>query len=532
MLAFPFTIRNQLLTSFSSLKAAVALRAELLAMQRDFVPQTLELARKSKVRAYVFGDDGDPARAWAFRDLLARHQIEVRPLSQEVTAAGVTYRPGAAWVVLAEQPQYRLLTEMFTKRTTFEDSVFYDVSAWTVPLAYNLPYAELDRAPPAGEPAAPPAFPAGALVGGHSDYAYVFNWHGYFAPRALHRLQKAGVLVKGLTDAPVEIVAADGTRATLGHGAILVPVGMQPAKAEEIRALIDTIVREDAVTVHGCGTGLTPAGVDFGSASFVVLKKPEVALVTGQGVNALDSGAAWHVLDQRAGVAVTLLEQTQMGRADLWRYQVIVLADGAYDDISETAIASLKRWVRDGGTLVVMGRAAEWAAKKELAALEFAGADPAGPAKSDDEEKPPPGRQPYGGGKDREALKLIEGAIFAAAVDPTHPLGYGFSGERLSVFRKNTLFLKPAKSPYETPAVYTAQPLQSGYVSPENLQKLAGTAAAVALSVGRGAVVAMPDDPNFRGFWYGGNRVFFNAVFYGRAIRPVRDAGEGEDHQH
>ncbi len=539
VLTFPFTIRNQVLTSFSTLKAAVALRAELLALQRDFTPQTLELARKSKVKAYVFGDDGDPARAWAFLHLLAQHRIEVRPLTQEISAAGATFRPGAAWVVLTEQPQFRLLTEIFTKRTGFEDSVFYDVSAWTVPLAYNLPYAELEKAPATGAPAALPAFPAGALVGGHSDYAYVFNWNayvfnwnGYFAPRALHRLQKAGVLVKGLTDAPVEAVAADGTRVTLGHGAILVPVGMQPAKAAEIRAVIDTIVREDAITVYGCKTGLTPVGVDFGSASFVPLKKPEVALVTGQGANPLNIGAAWHVLDQRAGVAVTLLEQTAMGRADIWRYHVIVFADGTYDDISEAAIASLKRWVRDGGTLVVMGRAAEWAAKKEIAALEFGEATAARAKSEGDKEKPAPERQPYGAAADREALKLIEGAVFAATVDHTHPLGYGFNGDRLSVFRENTIFLKPAKSPYETPVAYTAQPLQSGYVSTENIQKLAGTAAVVALPVGRGAVVGMPDDPNFRGFWYGGNRVFFNAVFYGRAIKPVRTPGSGEEHEH
>ncbi len=31
---------------------------------------------------------------------------------------------------------------MFQKRTTFQDSLFYDVSAWTFPLAFNLDYEE------------------------------------------------------------------------------------------------------------------------------------------------------------------------------------------------------------------------------------------------------------------------------------------------------------------------------------------------------------------------------------------------------
>jgi hypothetical protein len=541
-LAFPFTIRNQVLTSFSSLEAAVSLRAELLGLQKEFTGQTLDLARKGKVRAWVFGDDGDPARAAEFIALLQRHRVEVRPLTAEIAAAGRTFKPGAAWVALAEQPQFRLLTEMFIQRTEFTDNVFYDVSAWTLPLAYNLPYAELDSAPAAGDVMGPAkSLPAGKLVGGHSDYAYLFNWNGCYAPRALHRLQQAGIMVKGLTS-PIEAFAADGTRAAFGHGAILVPVGLQPGKAARIREVVDTIVKEDALTVYGCSTGLTPKGVDLGSVSFVPLKKPGVALIAGDGVDPQEFGATWHLLDQRVGLAPTLLEVGALGRADLDRYDVIHFVDGRYESIGDETVATLKRWVRAGGTLIVQGRAAEWAAKKELAALEFAGRSTESNSSAGGRARPTPAadaatseadkavaRRPYGAGADHEATKLVAGTIFAASVDHTHPLGYGFGGDRLSVFRANTIVMKPAKSPYETPVVYTAAPLQSGYASKENVARIAGSAAVVALPQGRGAVVALTDDLNFRGFWFGGNRVYLNAVFFGRAIKPVRAGDEFDD---
>ena len=145
----------------------------------------------------------------------------------------------------------------------------------------------------------------------------------------------------------------------------------------------------------------------------------------------------------------------------------------------------------------------------------------------------PAARRAYGTGADFEATKLVAGTIFAASIDPSHPLGYGFNDDRLSLFRKNTIILKPAISAYETPGVYTAQPLQSGFASRENIALIANSAAIVALSTGRGAVVALPDDPNFRGFWYGGNRVFFNAIFYVRAIKSIRAGGDGgEAHAH
>lgn len=527
-LEFPFTIRNQVLTSFSSLEAAVALRSDLLALQRDFPRATAELAAASPVRAYVFADDGDPARAWAFRDLLAQHRIEVRPLAAEVTAGGHTFKPGAAWVVRVDQPQYRLLTEIFTQRTEFKDNVFYDVSAWTLPLAYNLPFAALERVPDAGA-ATPgrPAFPAGALIGGHSDYAYLFNWDSYHAPRALLRLQQAGIAVKGLTGAPIEMTAADGTRAAFAPGAILVPVGPQATKAATIREIVDRIVREDAVTVYGCGTGLTPVGVDFGSVSFVPLALPKVALVTGAGVEPQEIGAAWHVLDQRVGLAPTLLDVAQLGGADLSRYNVIVFGNGTYaETVSDPTVAALKAWVRQGGTLVLSGKAVTWAAKKEIAAVEMKAAE--APAAAGPKSAEMPERRPYGSAAEREALERVAGAIVAVSIDPTHPLGFGFGRGQLALCRTHTLILKRAKSPYETPAVYTAAPLLSGYMSAANRQALAHTAAAVALPSGKGAVVALADDPNFRGFWYGGNRLFFNAVFFGRAITAIaNDEGGG-----
>jgi hypothetical protein len=540
VVTFPFTIRNQVLTSFSTLEAATTLRAELLAMQRDFPKETAAAAAAAKVKAYVFGDDGDPARAWAFLDLLAKHRIEVRALGAELAAAGRTYQPGKAWVVVADQAQYRLLTEIFTKRTQFEDTIFYDVSGWTIPLAYNLPYAELEQVPAVGAAVGKPAFPAGALVGGQSAYAYAFNWNGYFAPRALQRLHNAGIYVKGLTSA-IEAVAGDGSRVTFAPGAILIPVGMQADKAQLIASVVDTIAKQDAVTVYGLGTGLTPKGVDLGSSSFVPLAPARVALIVGDGVDPHDIGAAWHVLDQRVGLTPTLLEAEQLERGNLGRYNVVVMADGRYDDLPAGAAANLKGFVRGGGTLLVMGRAATWAGKNEIAALEFSGGG--APGIGAGRNAPPPTaadgaeggkRFPYGTAADREALKLVAGALFAVSIDNTHPLGFGFTDDRLTLCRKNTIVLKPAKSPYETPGVYPASPLQSGFASEQNQKAIANSAAIVALPSGRGAVVAMPDDPNFRGFWYGGNRVFFNAVFFGRAIRPVRagDDFEADAHAH
>jgi hypothetical protein len=78
--------------------------------------------------------------------------------------------------------------------------------------------------------------------------------------------------------------------------------------------------------------------------------------------------------------------------------------------------------------------------------------------------------------------------------------------------------MKKAENPYATPSYYTDELLPSGYISEENMKKLSGTAAIVVIDMGRGRVISMIDNPNFRAFWYGTNKLFMNAIFFGQTI--------------
>ena len=57
--------------------------------------------------------------------------------------------------------------------------------------------------------------------------------------------------------------------------------------------------------------------------------------------------------------------------------------------------------------------------------------------------------------------------------------------------------------------------LLSGYVSKRNLATLKNSASIVISGFGSGKVINMADNVNFRGFWYGTNKLFWNAVFLG-----------------
>ena len=135
LLSFPFTIRNQFVTTLSTLQGAKELRKEFLYFQRDFYKQSTQ-PEPGGVSAYIFGDKNDAARTRIFADMLLRHQIVVNELGE--TNPGNQYEKGKAFVVSLNQPQRQLIKGIFENVPEYKDSLFYDITAWNLPLAFGL----------------------------------------------------------------------------------------------------------------------------------------------------------------------------------------------------------------------------------------------------------------------------------------------------------------------------------------------------------------------------------------------------------
>ena len=511
-LAFAATVRNQYTTSLSVLKAAQSLRTELLSYQRDFFTSALKEAELFPIKGYVIGSATDPGRNYYLLDILRRHQIDVYELGKSVQAGGKTFDPASSYVVPMNQKQFRLINALFEIRTTFTDSLFYDVSSWTLPLAFNLPYAEL-KAPTRdllGKKVDRPIFPKGDLVTASNPVAYAFEWKPYYAPRALYRLQKAGIKTRVATR-QFEAATPNGKQ-RFDYGAIMVPVGIQRDKAELIAKTFQTIAQEDGIHCTTLSTGMSIEGIDLGSSSFEPLQMPRVMLVVGQGVSATDIGEAWHLLDQRFAIEVSLIETQSIGRVELGRYTTIVMAGGSYASVDSAGMASLRRWIENGGTLVAMEQAAEWAVNNRLATARFRRFDR---GRSDSLAQ----RRPYGDEQRYSGARNLDGAIFETIGDRTHPLFFGYDDDHLPVFRGNTIFMEPSRNPYATPLVYTRSPLMSGYLHRDLEPLLRNSASVVVSGLRSGRVILMTDNPNFRAFWFGTNKLFLNAIFFGSTLR-------------
>lgn len=526
LLTFPFTIRNQFITTLSTLRAGVDLRTELLTHQRDFFRTALSEASRSEVKAYIFAEPDDPARVWHLLDLLGHHNIDIYELNRDVTVDGISFEAGNAFVVPVEQRQYRFLTSLFETRTTFTDSLFYDVSTWTLPLSFNLKHGELrgrawsqnllgqqvDRFP---------EFPRGDVVrfavdreraSSTSVYAYAFSWSGYYAPRSVNRLLQEGIAVK-TASRTFDAITAEGVR-QFDFGTIVVPLGIQhPEKFARIHELMDLIAAEDAVTVYELNTGLSRDGIDLGSRNFNLLRKPEVMILGGAGVTPNDVGEIWHLLDQRYDMQLSIVEIPRFNSISLDRYNTIIMVNGNYNGISSGGVERLRRWVSDGGTLILHRGAVAWANNNGLANVQFRSAG------AEERTVSETGLVRYIDEAGVRGAQVIGGSIFRVSVDPTHPLFYGYTRSSMPVFRNTAAMLEPPSNRFAMPMQYDLrEPLMSGYISDQNLERIKGTAGVIVGGIGSGRVIMHTDNPAFRAFWFGTNKLVANGIFFGHTI--------------
>jgi hypothetical protein len=117
-----------------------------------------------------------------------------------------------------------------------------------------------------------------------------------------------------------------------------------------------------------------------------------------------------------------------------------------------------------------------------------------------------------------EGAKALGGSIFRIDLDTTHPIGYGYTRRKIAVYKNGLTLFQKSANPYNTVGQYTSDPLIGGYIHSSTLKKIKNSPSLLVGSEGGGRVILFGDEPNFRGTWYGTNRLFLNAVFYGNLI--------------
>jgi hypothetical protein len=509
-MSFSFTIRNQYVSSFATIKAAIKNKDLLYNYQNKFFSKAVEKASKSKIKGYVFGDDYDKNRTKAFLDMLLKHKIEVFNLNGDIRINNKSFKTGRGFVVPTNQTQYYMVESIFETYNKYRDSVYYDASSWSLVNFYNMKYAELDKVPGVGSQVTSENNVIQLDPLQKSSYGYLISWDDYNSPKTLFDLLNKKIIVKASLK-PFTMVA-NGKEVNFNRGTFFIPSQSNGISGDSLFSVVNSVTSKHKVQAYAVQTGMTKMGKGngLGSRSLVFIKKPKAMMLVEGGVSSYEAGEVWHLFEQRLQMPITKVPERNFFRTDLDRYNVIIMVSGNYKLLDKGSREKLKNWVSKGNTLITSAKASSWAVKNKLVNEKLVSVK----KDSSKQEK----RMDYKDARGFNGKQSIGGAIFEVDLDLTHPIGFGYNNRKLPVYKNNRVWLTPSKNRFSTVAKYTKNPHIDGYITKENLELMSRSASIIVSKIGTGRVVMFADNPNFRGSWYGTNKLFMNAVFFGSII--------------
>lgn len=510
---FSTAVFNHLTMSLTTLQGAWSERSALQSYQSEFFRDAEKRAAQAGFAAWVVADDNDPSRANTLLSLFDQHQIEYQTLDEDIRADGFEFKKGRAWVFPVKQKQSLLLEAMMEQRTAFQDKIFYDVSAWTIPLAFNLPFAKLQRLPRMRNEIQA----SNGLTPEIDVVSWLIPWNQSDAPALLQKLHDAGALVRA-ANRPFSVQTASSIM-PFDPGTLMVAKGIQDQLSLDGILHLISEAALSGLEVHTTQTMLSTTGPDLGSRHFVQIDPIKPVIIGGNDVSEYGAGEIWHLLDKRLGIAAPLVELTRFDDLDLSRYTHVLLASGNYAHISESQKAELAAWIKSGGKLITTQLAAKWAESLcfEITPEECESTISASSESPDG----PPTPRVYSDFDTDDADRIVGGAIVASNLDLSHPLGFGFQRPELPLLRRGVTLLTPSMNSYNTPVRYSQDPLLAGFIGNERLQEIKGQPAVIAERRGKGLVVQFANNPLFRGIWHGTERLYVNALYFGQVVEPT-----------
>jgi hypothetical protein len=557
VVTFRETVRRHFVSSVATCETSASHHDELLRNYYSYAKTAIEEGRSGPVKEYILPRRGNVSAVDKLAQLLVEQGVEVNRATAAFTSEGKQYPAGSYTVSLA-QPAKRRVKDLLDLNTVMDDkflkaeeerrkrrlpSEIYDVTAWSLPLQYNVEaipsaVASTGRFAPVKAGDAP-----GGSVSGAGSVAYLIPWGTSAGARFMTAALREDLRMYGSDKAFVQ-----GGR-TYPSGTLIVPVKENSAGVNEVVARLAKMSGAEAVATD---TTWVEDGPNFGSHYTPFIKKPAIALAWDQPTNGTSAGETRFVLERQFGYPVTAVRTQQLASGDLSSFNVIILPDsggggrgggGGYPGtLGAAGMQRLKNWVSDGGTLIAISGAVSLLADPALGLLPLQQEDLAGAT------TPATGGGGRGGGTGTAAVpagrggnsgkilateadfekaiqpetelpESLHGSLVKCRVDPEQWINAGVPAIVYAMVSGRAIF-SPVRIDRGINAVTFAGPdelLASGYMWDEYRRQLAFKPFVITGRSGRGVVIAFTANPNYRAAMDGLNLLFLNAVFRGPA---------------
>jgi hypothetical protein len=446
--------------------------------------------------------------------------------------------PAGTFIVPLAQPAGRLVHNLLEPDVKMDDAFIkeqerrrrerlpdqiYDVTAWSLPLVYDVDVVPSDRAAsvkstdvePLGATKDVPAAPSGS-----APLGYLIPW-GSGAAGAVAEALAAGIRVQSADEG----FAHSGRKFEAGTAFVRLS-----GNSAEANSRLQSIAQTHHAELVPITTTWTEEGISLGSGRVATLRSPRVLVAWDTPASSLSAGWARFVLERRFGQRVTAMRVSTLQNFDMSEYDVLILPSGTYS-FSEDALRRLRDWIRNGGTLVTLAEASRWAARDRVGLLSTDTLLRDGSPERD-QEQPSSGQGGESGGgaakpdpdkpfdyekaiePERERPENLAGAVLNVRLDRNHWLTAGLDGQIQAIVEGSRVFAPLKLDAGRNVGVYEGAErlVASGLVWKEAQPLLAQRAFLMHQPMGRGHIVAFAEDPNYRAFAEATELLFINAV--------------------
>ncbi len=571
-------IAKHFVASMTTLETLSRTRQQRIQDFYAFRRDALSDLQREKMKRIVILPEKDRVKTAEMIEILRRSKIEVKVANsafssntahtyfqKDAPAASRTF-PAGAYIIDLNQPQKVWIKALLEPETPQDEAFirdnmerfrrnelrgksankegygFYDITAWTLPLAFGVDAFWTEDLGNVNANAVTDDYLNSQKTGnvsGTAQIAYVFPYETDAAAVLAIRLLKDGYRVSVST----RTLNAGGRN--YKEGSFVVRVTRND---EGVHNAIRNLARELGVNVSAVNTGYTEEGdTGVGGENVYPLTAPRIAMVADDAVDITSFGSIWWTLD-RYGIKFTPLSIANIRGGALKNYNILIMPDGSpgryFSSFGAGGVSGLKDWVSGGGTLITVRGASVFATLKDvgLTTSKLVGSEEDTEQKSSEEKKEEPAPTPTPQnltdkqdwtpptvppiaspsanlGKVPEG---VPGAIMRATVDKTTWLNYGVNETEIPVLLSSGYFFRYSKEGTNA-LIFDNDPNRpltiSGFVWEGNTEKLLrGTAALIDEPTGRGHVILFADEPFFRAIFRSTTRQFFNSILFNGAF--------------
>jgi hypothetical protein len=407
----------------------------------------------------------------------------------------------------------------------------YDVTAWSLPLAFDVEVVTVDRPSPVkatpmaqylAAVASTAQAAASAPAGAPPKVGFLVPWGSATASLVADALRQV-----------IRLRSADLPFTLGGRSYVAGTVLARTAdNAGTMPAALAALARTHGVELVRIDTAFVDSGMSLGSGSMVSLKAPRVVMMWDTGTQPMSAGWTRYTLERRFGQPVTAVRVGSLGRVDLTRVDVLVLPSGTYT-IAGDGLRRIKDWITAGGTLITIAEASRWAARANVGLLststELKGGKPEGDPtvdKAGDKGETKEGSASAGPidfekaiQPEREPPDGTPGALLRVTLDPEHWLSSGTDGEIQAMVEGQRIFTPLKLDKGRNVGIYGKGDalVASGLVWSDARTQYASKPYLMDQPLGEGHVIAFAEDPNYRAFTEATSLLFINAVLLGPA---------------